>query len=66
MPDELTPQEILAAPVASAGATPLDLLRVGMDEPVPNYPTCIIHSTLNQPNAFVVPTGGALQQESSA
>lgn len=33
--------------------------RVGMDEPVSNYPIGNVRSTLNQPNAFVVPTGGA-------
>lgn len=33
--------------------------RVGMDEPAPNHPTGNVRSTLNQPNAFVVPTGGA-------
>jgi Dyp-type peroxidase family len=33
--------------------------RVGMDEPVPNYPTGNTRSTLQQPQAFVVPTGGA-------
>jgi Dyp-type peroxidase family len=49
--------------------------RVGMDETAPNYPTGSVRSTLNQPNAFVVPTGGAyffvpsisaLQQEISS
>jgi hypothetical protein len=33
--------------------------RVGMEEPVPNYPTGNTRSTLQQPQAFVVPTGGA-------
>jgi Dyp-type peroxidase family len=50
-------------------------VRVGMDEPVPNYPTGNSRSRLNQPNAFVVPTGGgyffvpsisAMQQEISS
>jgi Dyp-type peroxidase family len=49
--------------------------RIGMDEPVPNYPTGNIRSRLNQPSSFVVPTGGgyffvpsisALQQEISS
>jgi len=33
--------------------------RVGMDEPVSNYPTGNLRSTLQEPQAFVVPTGGA-------
>lgn len=33
--------------------------RIGMDEPLPNYPTGNQRSQLNQPTAFVVPTGGA-------
>ena len=33
--------------------------RVGKDEPVPNYPTGNTRSTLQQPQAFVIPTGGA-------
>jgi Dyp-type peroxidase family len=33
--------------------------RVGMDEPVANYPNGSTRSTLDEPQAFVVPTGGA-------
>jgi Dyp-type peroxidase family len=33
--------------------------RVGMDEPVSNYPVGNVRSTLQEPQAFVIPTGGA-------
>ena len=42
-------------PVIGAGKTPRGRRT---DEPIPNYPTGGVVSTLNLAQAFVVPTGG--------